>query len=75
MIGSLQKEMTVKLRYRVVLEGTYEVDPVDSGFDTTDPNEMADQDRDWATTETLEWMTSDEVYDTLKVTEILILPV
>ncbi len=67
--------MKIQLRYKIVLEGTYEIDPLESGFDTADPNEIAAQERDWVANEPAEWLMSDDVYNTIETTEVIILPI
>lgn len=67
----------IKLRYKIVVEGEYEVDPLD--YDTVDADEIAEADRAFAKEDVAEFISSlaapgNFTGVSIEPTEIIILP-
>lgn len=61
--------MKKTLRYKIVIEGEYDVDSLD--YDTEDVNEIAEQEREYANADPLDYINNTGC----EPVEILILPV
>jgi len=61
--------MKMKFRYKIVLEGEYEVDP--GLYDTDNPNEIAESEREWASDGIADFIDSNN----LEPTEVVIIPI
>ena len=60
--------MKTTIRYKIVLEGTYEADPMD--YDTDDPNEIAEIDRQHCLSDPGDFI---ELFG-LEATQVVIIP-